>query len=174
MADADVVRVPIQSRSEQAQRVIDLFRACPVGDVLTYETINAAAGCDVRETGHRYIVNTAKNRVLRDDGIHMAVIRGVGYKRLTEVEAAATLASDVNRSRNAARKGVVKAEHIDVLALEPDDRVKFVMRGTLCMLISESTKPKAQAKLAAVASAQPPSTAVLAQRMALEALKSGE
>lgn len=167
---AEVVKSAIPQISAAAQRVADLFRSMEVGHVVTYEMVNAAAGFDVRE--RRGVVATARRRVLMDDSVHIATVYGAGYKRLSPQEAAETISSDITRSRNAARKGVRKAQRIDVLALPVEQRPRFVAQATLCVLIGETTKAKNQAKLAAVASTQPENTALLAQRMALEALRS--
>lgn len=170
--EAQVVRSAIPQISAASLRVIDLFRSTEIGEVVTYETVSAAAGFDVRE--RRYVVATAKRRVLTDDGIHMATVRGVGYKRLSAKEAADTIGSDLTRSRNAARSGTRKAQRISVLELPEAQRSRFVAQATLCALISESTKARSQDRLAAVAETRPEDTAILAQREALDALKRGE
>lgn len=170
--NCEVAKPAIPEISPAAQRVANLFRSSAVGDVLPYEMVNAAAGCDVR--ANRHIVATARNRVLMDDQVHIATVSKVGYKRLSPVEAADTLGCDLERSRNAARKGVKKAKRISVLDLPADKRNEFVGRASLCAMITEGTSTKSQEKLMAAASQQPESTAILAMKQTLEALKSGK
>lgn len=170
--DVTIVRTTIPQISAASLRVIDLFRSMAIGDVVTYETVSAAAECDVRV--RRNILATARRRVLADDGIHVATVRGVGLKRLSAREAADTIGSDLLRSRNAARSGTRKAKQISVLDLPPSQRARFVARATLCSLISESTKARSQERLIAVAETRSEDTAILAQREALDALKRGD
>jgi hypothetical protein len=172
MNDKVTVTSPaVQQISAASQAVANLFRSAEVGDVITYEMVNAAAGCDVRQK--RYIASTARNRVMVDDGVHIAAVYGVGFRRLSPAEAAETLDSDLSRARNAARKGAKRASHISVLDVPTDKRGEFVMRRSLCELIKDGTGSKGQAKLLAVANTQPADTAILAMKQTLDALKSG-
>lgn len=170
--EPEVVRSAIPQISAAAEALVSLFRSLEVGHVVTYDTLNAAAGVDVRVK--RNIVATARNRVLVDDSIHIVTVWGVGIKRISGAEAADTMPAYIQRSRSAARKGAKVAKHVDILEVPTDKRPMFVAQTTLCHLISDSTNAKNQAKLAAAASTQPANTAVLAGKMALEALKSGE
>lgn len=170
--ETTVTRHAIQEISASAQQLIGLFRSMNVGDVVTYATANAAAGLDVKVK--RYPAYTAIKRVLIDDSIHIATVRGVGFKRLSPAEAAATLPSDIGKSRRAAKRGLRKAQHVSILDVPAEKRMEFVAQATLCSLIGDAASAKGQAKLAAAASTQPENTAILAQRMALDALKAGE
>ncbi len=164
---SDVVRTPIPMLSAAAERIIGLMKSAAEGDVLTYEMLSAAAGFDVRR--RRGVLGTAKNRVMVDDKIHFAAVRGVGYKRLTLEEAAETMSADLMRARRAARRGTKKAKRIDLLSLPEAKRAQFVARTSLCDIIQEATKPRAVARIEALAT----NTAIVAQREALEAIKKG-
>lgn len=143
----------------------NLFRSMEVGEVVTYSTMNAAAEIDVRETNvHR----RAKLIVLREDAIHLGCVHGVGYKRLNPKEASEEVGSQLNRVRNAARRGVLKASKVDILALPVEERAKFVMRASLCSMISESTSSKSKEKVLELA--QKEDTAVIANRLMLQSL----
>lgn len=168
----EIVRSAIPQISAASEALVALFRGLEVGQFATYATMTAAAGVDV--LSKRNVIHTARNRVLVDDAIHIVTVYGVGAKRISSAEAADTMPAYIQRSRSAARKGAKVAKHIDILELPADKRPMFVAQATLCHLISDSTTAKSQAKLAAAASTQPTNTAVLAGKMALEALKSGE
>lgn len=170
--EPEVVRSAIPQISAAAEALVSLFRSLKVGDVVTYETMTAAAGVDVKSK--RNIIATARNRVLTDDSIHIVTVWGAGVKRISGAEAAGTMPAYIQRSRSAARKGAKVAKHVDILDVPADKRPMFVAQATLCHLIGDSTTAKSQAKLAAAASTQPADTAVLAGKMALEALRSGE
>jgi hypothetical protein len=171
MSTTEIVRSSIPQISAAAQRVSDLFRSMAVGDTVTYEMVNAAAGTDVRVK--RYIADTARNRVLMSDSAHIATVHGIGYKRLNSREAADAVDSDMSRSRKAARRGLKKAQRVPIGDLPKDEQARHVMRTSLCMIVSESLGTKGRAKIEALACARPETMAALAQREALDALKAG-
>lgn len=173
MTGQPAVIVPaIPQISAAAQQLVQLFRSIDVGATVTYETMSAAAGVDVR--ARRHVITTARNRVLVDDSVHIVAVYGVGMRRVSQQEAADTLPSYLTKARNAARKGRRVASKINVLEVPRDKRPAFVAQATLCELIGKTTTAKSQAKLAAAATTQPENTATLAAKQALDALRSGE
>lgn len=171
--EAKVSKSTIPQISAAAQEVCQVFRSLAVDETATYEHLTAAVGFDVR--AKPYIVRTAIKRVLADDGIHMATVRGVGLKRVSATEAAATIMpSKLSRARSAAKSCTKTAEKISVLELPVEQRASFAARATLASLIADATTQKSVAKLAAAASTQGENTAIIAGKMALKALMSGD
>ena len=165
--EAEVTRSAIPQISAAAQRLAELFRSLEPDEVVTYETASAAAGVNV--IVKRHVAATARNRVLMDDSIHIATVYGKGFKRLTTREAAEAVDGDMSRAKLAARRGVKKAERVELLELPETERARHVMRTTLCRVVAEGLGSKSRAKLE-LAAGKGENTAVLAQREALLAL----
>jgi hypothetical protein len=75
----------IGSRIDSGQRtevlaVAELIIATPIDQIVSYDDMNAAAGCNVREK--RWIILQATALVNREHVIVLAPKRGIGYRRL--------------------------------------------------------------------------------------------
>src|SRR5215831_19991767 len=84
--------------------VAELMMTASIDQIVRYEDMSRAAGCDVRQK--RWIVLRAKHLINREHGIVMAPVRGIGYRRLgseTGVKHAGEKA--IKRTRSAAENG---------------------------------------------------------------------
>jgi hypothetical protein len=60
--------------------VAELIIATPIDQIVSYDDMSAAAGCDVRQK--RWIILQAKALMNREHGIVLSPKRGIGYRRL--------------------------------------------------------------------------------------------
>lgn len=82
------------------------LRKVGIGDTASYETLSSAIGKTV--SGTFSALHTAIRRLLRDDGIVFANIRGVGFKRLDDEEIVRLGESETDATRRRARRTVRK------------------------------------------------------------------
>ena len=117
----------------------ELLRSIPVGQVVTYETLRAELGLDVRGD-KRYVLAQARKHLERDAVVYEAV-RGVGYKRLDDVQTVKTSVGYIRKARNAARRGVIRATAVaDYNSLPNEVKVQHNTVASLCGAIVEVTK----------------------------------
>ncbi len=69
----------IAERSWKTVALLKRIRELDHGDLLTYEEMDVVAKCDIRK--HRWLLDSARNRALNDDGIVLAAVMGEGYRR---------------------------------------------------------------------------------------------
>jgi hypothetical protein len=84
--------------------VAELMMATPIDQIVSYDDMSTAAGCDVREK--RWIILQAKALVNREHGIVLSPKRGIGYRRLGS-ESGVKHAGEkaIKRTRSAAKNG---------------------------------------------------------------------
>jgi len=92
-------------QGSDARVLVTQFREVAEGEIITYAELAALLGRDP-QTAARGAIQTARNRLLRDEGIAFAVVRDVGYRRLHNEEKVSASGSYVDRSRRAARRGL--------------------------------------------------------------------
>jgi hypothetical protein len=91
--------------------VAERFMTASNNEVVTYDDLSRAAGCDVRDT-RRWIILRAIKLISKTSGVVFANERGVGYRRLdseTGVKHAGEKA--IKRTRSAARHGRQNLQH---------------------------------------------------------------
>jgi hypothetical protein len=147
--------------------LIDALRGVKIGDVITYEHLNAVISGDVQKR-QRSALLTARRRLVREDRIVFDVVRGVGLRRLSNAETANVLPSCTRRLRRAAGRARRIGECVSVLELEPSDRAKLVARMTQLQLVAEITTSTAEKRVEVAAAG---ATAPLAAEQAWKALR---
>jgi hypothetical protein len=75
---------PDFSRSTQTLALMDLLRAAPIGNVITYRALSNAIGEDIQGGARRYLLSAVK--ALFADGLAFGTVRKQGVKRLTSAE----------------------------------------------------------------------------------------
>ncbi len=169
MADANVSGKPIISAmSIEAQAIVSLLRATKPGDIVTYKEMSSVTGRDVQK--HRGAMQTAKNRVLRDDRMVFEAITNVGLKHLNAAESASTMPAYVKRIRGTARRGLRRAGTVDLTQVPADQRAAFVAAGSLLNIVDQVGAPREQRKLETSIEKQS-ATQFLPLQKALAALK---
>ena len=119
----------------------ELLRSIPVGQVVSYETFQAEIGLDVRGD-KRYVLAQARKHLERDAVVFEAV-RGVGYKRLDDIQTVKTSAGYIKKARHAARRGVIRATAVaDYNSLPNEVKVQHNLVASLCGAIVEVTKAR--------------------------------
>jgi len=129
---AELARV-IPAISIETQAIISRLRDAKVNEVVTYVELSSLVKRNVQK--HRGSLDTARRRLLSDDRRIFGVVLGVGLRLLAAPEAAESISADVTRVRRGARRGLRKAQAIDVLKVPQTARAALVARASLLGLI---------------------------------------
>ena len=166
--ESKVVRI-IPALSIESGVITVRLRECKPGDIVTYAELDALIGKSIQR--HRGSLDTARRTVERDDRMVFEAVRGVGVKCLTSPEAALSLATNIKRTRMAARKGVRKARAIKIEEVPQSERGALIARASYLALVDNAGAPAAQKRLAESAQTQDIKTLFLPMQRALEALR---
>ena len=107
-----------------AQVLIERLRVVNIGETIPYVVLSEAIGRDVR--GHGYgSLNTARNRLCRDEGIVFGTVTGVGLKRLDDSGKVKEAGEGINAIRRAADRHLLIARAAEYDSLSDDDKKKY-------------------------------------------------
>ncbi|MBE0568910.1 MAG: hypothetical protein IH577_04465 [Deltaproteobacteria bacterium] len=107
-----------------AQVLIEKLRGVEVGAAVTYVQMSEWIGRDVR--GHGYgSLCTARNRLIRDEGIVFGTVIGVGLKRLDDAGKVSEAGEHINAIRRAADRGLAVAKAAEYDALPEEAKKKY-------------------------------------------------
>ena len=137
------------------------------GDEVSYSEIETVIGWDVRN--NRGIMQTVKNRLLRDHGLTLDPVFKVGYRILTDNEIAE---GRLRREREHRRRNAQRAKRIgstvDISKLDDTQRLKCLAEITAAHVTLDASTDKSVKQ---IESSLNGSTQPLALNKALDALK---
>lgn len=135
-----------------------------VGDIASYAEMSRDLGFKVH--GGLPALQSARRALLRDDVVFDAV-RGVGIKRLSEVEILKSTDSEIRAIRNKARKGTRKLAAIDNFEdLSSRDQITYLTKTAAFAVIEEVGSEKGIQKIEKASSGR---ASQLSIRQSLEA-----
>jgi hypothetical protein len=133
----------IQQISVDAQILVKTLSEVKIGQEITYEQLSKEIGRDLRN-GCSGILQTARNRVFRDHGIHFCVIRGVGLRRSDNHDKVIAASSRFKRVKTQSRKGIAELASVDYEQLSNEDRVKHNSALAQWSVFQHMLTPKAE------------------------------
>jgi hypothetical protein len=105
--------------------VAEALLAVSIDQIISYDYLSQAAGVDVLDTDHRWIVAQARDQINKSHGIMFASERKVGYRRLSS-ESGVKYAGErgIKRVRSAARTANRRLQNAVARAndLSPDEQ----------------------------------------------------
>lgn len=133
---------PIPSISIESQLLIKMLEGTTEGGIVTYGAMTTELGRDVRKCAY-FAIQTARTRMLNDHGIVFETVRGIGLKRLSDVEVVDVGQSGLNRIRRACRKTLKKITAIsDFDGMPPDVRLRHNVTATLLHFMDKAGSKK--------------------------------
>lgn len=132
--------------SIDTRALYDLLLKADPGQTVTFVEMTNLLGRDV--AGVFPNLQSALRRVENLDGIVFGNVRGIGYKRLNDIEIIQTSEREIVAIRRRARKAgrrVTKIENFD--ALPNEEKIRHNMSLSLFGAINSMTKPKQVRKL---------------------------
>lgn len=138
-----------------------------IGTTITYEQIAGIIGWDIRK--NRGLMHTVKNRLLRDHGKILDVVRDEGYRVLTDSEAVeGKLRSDRERRRRSAKRSKAVAGAVNISKLSETQRIAYLAEVTAAHVTIEASSDKTVKQLSAAVNGH---NTPLALNNALDAIK---
>ena len=117
--------------SIEARQLADYMRAHEDRELL-YQDLSKVIGVNVQAKGRTYLL-TARNILLRDNGIVYRPLRNIGLVRLTHAEVA-TLEDRETHIRRTAKKNLLERKTVDLDEVPEDQRMGYVAKVTLATL----------------------------------------
>lgn len=153
MEDQEITnRKSVGQRSAECELAIKFLRTKAVGAVISYQEGAISTGFDWRE--FRNILNTARNAVW-SEGYYYLCLRGVGYKRVDEVEASGYGVSEVRGIYKKARRASRKMAQIDLEKLPRDKKSEHLVTMAQFGVLIHATKPKTSESMLRGVQSQP-------------------
>lgn len=112
-------RRPIGTISVEAQTLAKLLAETPVGALISYEVLSTAIGRDITKDA-RWALDTARTKVMREERMVFGTMKGLGLKRLNDVETVQTGAAAISHIKRTAARSLEKVTCPDSAALPPD------------------------------------------------------
>lgn len=154
----------VQQMGIDAQILVDLLRKVGVGEEITYETMTEAVGRDVQKD--RGSLFTARNRLMRDEGICFCAVQNVGLRRLGDNEKVKVAGTYIDKIRRTSKRGMMLLASASYEGLDREGRQRHNLLashlGTLAAISTSTAQKKLEGKM---------SDAKLPVALALEAFK---
>lgn len=126
--------------SVDSQVIIANLRAMKKGDVIGYSDLSKLISSDVT-TKSRYALNTARRRVLMDDGMVFEAVRGVGIKRMDDTGIISIGEQSERRLHRLSRNAMRKLSCADMDNLNNDQKLEVATHSSVIGAIAVITKP---------------------------------
>lgn len=137
----------IPTISLDAVLLYERLKKLAVGDVITYDELDAVVSRDVRTEAYHQLV-TARKKALSVDLMCFAPVRGIGIKRLSDVEIVATGESFTRRVRRTSGKALrTLASVADYAALGTNEKNRYNVSVTIHGALLHSLKPAAMKRI---------------------------
>ena len=130
----------IAALSVDSQVVYNRIRRADIGEIVTYKELRELVGRDIQDKS-RHCLDTAIRIAQREDRIVFGSVRGVGVKRLSDLETVAASSSGVDRIRRIAKRSARKATCVDFDALPNETKIKHNAIVSLYGAIAHASKP---------------------------------
>ena len=121
----------------------EILSAARTDEVVTYDRLSAACMRDVQ--AHRGGLNAARRQLEREGKI-FAVIRGVGLRLRTNEEGVSQARGDVSAIRRRAKRGLLRASHVDTSALTSEQTIEHC---GLAAVLADAGRAVSQRSIAA-------------------------
>jgi hypothetical protein len=155
---------PIFKISHETEKLIEYFRALPIGAEVSFANISKAVGFEVGSSTPAY--NSARRIVQRDHSIVIEGIRGFGCMRVNGTEIVQSADRFFKRVRRGSRREAHKQEIAVMSNLERDEMLKASENlSRLRILESTAVSPKRAASNRPVVEV-PPVVEAMARRVA--------
>lgn len=131
-----------------SQELINCLSQVEINGVISYDDISNYIGVDVTKPKGRGYLNTARNRLLKDEQILFSPIRGIGLKRLADEEIANNIGKAYLKSiRNKTRKTYYENTSVDFNNLSSNARINHQCTLTMLALMKHVTDRKQLKKI---------------------------
>jgi hypothetical protein len=150
----------IPELSVDVQVLMKHLQQVAIGETVTYDSLSSLIRRDVQRAA-RHLLDSARNRLERDEHVLFAPVIGVGLKRLDDVGVVATGQRGIQHIRRAARKVTRRltqcVQHYDQLPAEQQrtHNLALAQAGVLAHMTQSGVEKRIASKVPDVASTVP-------------------
>lgn len=131
----------IAELSVDTQLIIKRLKQAAVGDTITYQELTTLVGGNI-QGNKRYLLQSARGHVLRNEHMVFDCIEDVGVKRISDSEIVETVPNHtMTRIRRTAKRGVRKLACAEYELLSGDEKTRFNAGASLLGAIAQLSKP---------------------------------
>lgn len=135
---------PSFQASTDAQVIARRLAKLQFDETISYKELTALVPDRKLQGKDRFILNTARNIVLRENNIVTAAVTGVGIKRLTDVDITTIPEAAIAKTRRFTKRAMKQTICANYDQLQPTDKIKFNTGLSVLGAIQHFTKPKTQ------------------------------
>jgi hypothetical protein len=133
--------------SVDTQVLVKEMRKVEVDGIITYETLSGIISRDVAKNA-RYVVESARRILMKEDNIVFACIPTIGYKRLGDPDKVDLSKSSLSKIRNQARRGIQTLAATDYEKLSQGKKIEHNASASVLGVIAAVSKTKAVSMIA--------------------------
>ena len=133
-------RKTIQSISIESRQIVRRLSVCVVGELIEYKELSELIGADVQRE-KRHALYTARNRLLRDEGMVFGVIRNSGIRRLNDPEIVTESENSLKRNARISKTGMLQLICVNYNELSPEEKMAWNSRMALLQATNLMSKP---------------------------------
>lgn len=132
--------ITIHSMADETRALIEAMKEAYVGQTFTYDQLSKIAG--VRVNGTFPGLQTVRKRLLKDYGIVLAAVRGIGLKRLSDTEILSTGKGVRSSLRRKSSRSLEDHSKVDFKNLDRKGQQSFVAHTSLMGAINMATRER--------------------------------
>lgn len=126
--------------SVDSQTIIARLRSTKKGESITYDELSKLIHSDIRKKSY-YCLNTARRRVLMDDGMVFEAVRGIGIKRMDDEQIISIGPQSERKLHRLSRNALRKLSCASIDNLTNEQRLELYAHSSIAGAISLITKP---------------------------------
>lgn len=130
-----LVQGPNSYHSGDVKKLSSRLGLVKPGDLITYQEMSSLIGRDVQDGSNRIALLRARQRALEEHGVYFITEINVGLRRATNEETSKSAERDFKSIRRKAGKVKKRLKTVDVLALNPDEKIMHIARASLAELL---------------------------------------
>lgn len=138
--------------------LMERLKKATTGETIAYSELGKLIHCDVQGKGRGYL-QTARDRLLKDERMVFEVVRNEGLRRATDTAIVQSIDQTMQRVRNAARRGARTIACADYDNLNQEEKHKFnfglSMTGALMHFTKSSSQKAIEAGVTATSARLP-------------------
>jgi len=133
--------VSVPENEAKVKWLVERLLDVPATDVVTYEDLRKAAGCDVRFR-YRYLLEKARRRLKREHQILFVAVINQGLKRCDDLGVVEQGDRRLTLVRRQARRGAEEVACVQSFeGLSPEDRHRLLAQMSYFMVVNNALKP---------------------------------
>jgi hypothetical protein len=144
--ETEITNRPVFKPSQETERVINALKAVDIGGLATWSSLKALAGT-ASDQKFKGCIITARKHLLNEDKAVFAAIRGIGLKRLDNIEVVQQEGTTAIKVRRAVSKSLRRLSTVDPENLDSGSKTQYRATSAALGAIGLCVKPSTLGKV---------------------------